>query len=322
MTTKPFKPLLAASLDGVDPKTLAFPLMWSPKLDGIRVLIHPDHGAVTRKIKRIPNDKIFAQLSDPLLNGFDGEIVFGPVTDKDVFNRTQASVMKIEGPGMDEPFRVGGQKEASEAGSGMGGTYLVFDDFTYPDEPFTDRYARLADRVAGLPSHLTACVKIVPHFEVETDVDLGNIERVIVEQGYEGVMLRNPHGRYKFGRSTVNEMILAKVKRFADTDGTVIGFEEMMHNDNEKVRDALGNAKRATLQENMRPAGTLGALIVELPEFGGVTVKVGSGYTDELKQSIWNNQAAWLGSGIVLKYQPSGMKDLPRFAVFKGRRKD
>lgn len=323
MTEKPFKPLLAASTTEADLLALTFPLVWSPKLDGIRTMIH-EIGPVSRKIKLIPNEKLRAFLDRPELKGFDGEMTYGPVTDKDVFNRTQSAVMSIDGPAPQEAE----------------GKYLVFDDFTDPDMPFFNplaeddtntRFGRLKARVAALPEELRAVVQVVPHRVVSNHDDLLNIERVVVEKNYEGVMLRSPGGRYKYGRSTLREMILAKVKRFADDEATIVDFEEMMHNDNEQTRDALGHAKRATLQENLRPAGTLGALVVFNEKYAGIQIgntvsdgrfRIGSGFTAAMKQDFWDRREELRGKKITFKYQPSGMKDLPRFPVFKGFRKD
>jgi DNA ligase-1 len=39
-------------------------------------------------------------------------------------------------------------------------------------------------------------------------------------------------GTYKFGRSTVRDNILLKVKRFLDDEAVVIDIEEKMHNEN------------------------------------------------------------------------------------------
>jgi DNA ligase-1 len=337
-----FKPLLAASLDGEEPAALPFPLLWSPKLDGIRTLMvdgatdkkdvfHPGVQPASRKIKQIPNNKIRALLSRPELAGLDGELISGTVTDADVFNFTTRIVMKGDGPGMGEVCWLG---EDAKGKSAMSSTpvegwtqidqtsYFVFDDFSDLALGFDVRYFNLCKRVAALPEELRQFVVVVAHEIVDNVDDLMNVERIAVEQGYEGVMLRSREGRYKTGRSTFNECILVKMKRFQDTDGVIVGFEEMYHNDNEKVRDNLGHGKRSQNAEGMRAAGTLGALVVRLGEFGDQTVKCGSGYSAALKQEIWDNQADWLNTGVVLKYQPSGMKDLPRFPVFKGRRAD
>lgn len=326
-----FKPLLAATLDS-DLTSIPYPLRWSPKLDGWRTMVRKEEEApVTRKLNLLPNEKIRAALSRPELFGMDGELISGPVTDPDVYNSTQRIASKVEGPGLRETVWLyedakGKPKmsfEPVEGGRQIDETnYYVFDDFTDPTLPFEQRFDNVKRRIDALPDDLKSFVKLVPHGVVENDVDLGNIERICVEKGYEGVMLRSPTGRYKFGRSTVNEMILGKLKRFEDTDAIVIGFEELLHNDNVATTDALGHTKRQTLAENMRPGDTLGALLVSYPEFGDAEGRCGSGFSAALKQSIWNNRAEWIGATVVLKYQPSGMKDVPRFPVFKGRRED
>ena len=169
------KPLLAATTSAEDIAALTFPLMWSPKLDGIRTLIHPN-GPVSRTIKLLPNEKLRAFLAHPGLKNFDGEMLYGPITDKDVFNRTQSAVMKIEGPCPTE----------------ADGKYLVFDDFSLPDIPFELRYDNLTRRIKELPPEIQQVVKLVPHKLVHNLEDLMNVECVIVEKGYEGVMIRDP----------------------------------------------------------------------------------------------------------------------------------
>lgn len=354
MTDKPFKPLLAASLDGVDLKTLPYPLLWSPKLDGIRTLIVdgaddakgnrvPGIQPATRKIKQLPNLKQREFLSRPELAGFDGELISGPVTDKDVFNSTTRIVMKGTGPGMRETVwlytnvknpdkpkpEMSFVEIENDPAKGIADVrrvdetnFYVFDDFSMKGLPFEMRIANAQTRIEQLPDDLKPFVRLVVHAEVQNDLELANVERIAVEEGYEGVMLRKAGGPYKFGRSTETEMTLAKVKRFADTDGVIIGYEELMHNDNELERDALGHAKRSSHQENLRPAGMLGAIIYRLSEFDNQTVKCGTGFTEADRIRIWNERESLLGTTDVLRYQPSGMKDLPRFPSWKGPRKD
>ena len=130
-----FKPLLAASLDGEEPSDLPFPLLWSPKLDGIRTLMvdgatdkkdvfHPGIQPASRKIKQIPNDKIRARLSRPELAGLDGELISGNVTDTDVFNFTTRIVMKGEGPDMNEVVWLGEDAKGKSAMSFTPGMQL------------------------------------------------------------------------------------------------------------------------------------------------------------------------------------------------------
>lgn len=92
--------------------------------------------------------------------------------------------------------------------------------------------------------------------------------------GEEGVMVKVWNGLYKFGRS--NEIL--KVKKFKDVDLKVVGFEE-------------GTNKNI---------GTLGALLVKYKDNN--IVKVGSGFSDELRKEIWNNQDIWLNRVVTVKY--------------------
>lgn len=305
-----FKPLLAYTVDTQgDPdalQKLAFPVFWSPKLDGIRILNTGYGGPVTRTWKSVPNDKVRAFLSRGELSGMDGEIVFGAVTDEKVFNRTQSAVMKIEGPGFDE----------------ADGKVMVFDDFSHPEDTFSERFARLKARVVDLPADLKPYIVLVPHELIHNGDDLSNVESIAVEQGYEGIMVRRPTGHYKTGRSTARDAILGKIKRFTDAEATVIGFEEMMHNDNEAFEDAYGRTKRSSAQDGKRPAGTLGKLNLKCPRFTE-TFNCGSGFSAALKQHIWDNQHELLGSTVTFKFQECGSTpERPRLPIFKGFRKD
>lgn len=303
------EPLLANN-KAFDLKDVTWPRMWSPKLDGWRAL-NTDAGLVTRKFKLMPNEKLRAFMGRFDVKGFDGEILFGPITHKDVFNHTQSCCSTVSGPCPTE----------------ADGKYLVFDDMTNPDDPFEERFARLQQRVSALPEEARRVIQIVPHKIVTNLDDLMNIERVLVEKGFEGVMLRDPKGRYKYGRSTFREGILLKVKRFEDFDGQITDAYEMMHNGNEAQQDAFGRTKRSSHQENKRPSGMLGGFTVQSPEFPGQTVNVGPAVlTHDERKALWEQ---WLadpeslrGKWLTAKYQPSGMKDAPRFAGFKGFRKD
>src|SRR5688572_8614407 len=86
-------PMLAATLTGA-PKM--FPLLVSPKLDGIRCLVI--HGVlVSRNLKPIPNKWIQGLFGQKKYNGLDGELIVGSDTAVDVFQTTTSGVMSIEG---------------------------------------------------------------------------------------------------------------------------------------------------------------------------------------------------------------------------------
>lgn len=276
-----------------DAEKIAFPVIASPKLDGIRALVKDDK-LVSRALKPIRNRFIYQALSRPLLNGLDGELIIPGAT----FQATTSAVMREDG----EPdFQ-----------------YWVFDDFTEADARYAIRTVALGLRMLRLPDELRERVKLVETKVISSADDLTAYEADCLARGYEGVMLRRPDGPYKFGRSTEREGTLLKLKRFIDIEAEVVGFEELHKNANELGVDERGYAKRSTHKANQIPMGTLGALVLRHPEYG--EFKVGSGFDVALRAEIWANRPAYLGRLAKIKFQEHGTKDKPRIPVFLGFR--
>ena len=288
------KPMLAYTVD--NPRGLQFPLLASPKLDGIRCVCTVNDGPVSRSLKPIPNRFIHGQLF--FYPPFDGELMVGDPTDPSAFNRSTSGIMSHDG----EPDF----------------TYWVFDFWKLEQLYFEERLRKAEEQIKA-----EACwrARLVPHKLIEHPDDLLAYEAEQVGLGYEGIMVRDPRGHYKHGRSTAREGLLGKVKRFEDTEGTIVGFEELMHNDNEQTTNNLGYAERSNVSANMRPGNTLGALRVKHPayeeDFG-----IGTGFDAAQRDYLWANRDTLLGTLVKFKHQPSGAKDKPRFPVYLGIRRD
>ena len=136
--------------------------------------------------------------------------------------------------------------------------------------------------------------------------------------GHEGVMVRDPFGGYKYGRATLKQGWLTKVKPFEDAEAMIIGFEEQMKNGNEATTDNLGHTERSSHKANLVPKGTLGALVVESEKFG--QFNIGTGFDDAFRAEVWANRDAYLGKLVTFRYQAIGTKDKPRVPSFKGIR--
>lgn len=297
-----FKPMLASRVDDLD--ALRYPKLASCKLDGIRAIVL-DGQICTRNLKPIRNDYIRSLLSNPLLNGLDGELVVGPVNSPTIFCDTLSGVMSKEG----EPDF----------------TFWVFDSFINPNDTFSVRYASVKQLYDRLPIELSVFISVLDHSVAMDSNDVTIMEQAAIDKGFEGLMLRAPDGKYKFGRASKKEETLLKIKRFMDFEVVVTGFKEQLHNANAATIDNLGATERSSHKENMIPMGTLGALIAtgcipgtsEVLEFS-----VGTGFTDVLRQEIWDNKEKYLGKTITIKFFDYGGYVKARMPVFKGFRED
>ena len=276
------KPMLACE---ANLKALKFPVLASPKLDGVRALVR-DGVVLSRSLKPIPNRHVQMMFGRPELEGFDGELILGDPTHPEAYRRTVSAVMSIEGdPDVD---------------------FHVFDRWDR-DYPYNE---------VALSYWLVIPIYSTPIHNME---ELEEYEVALLDKGYEGVMLRDPQSPYKFGRSTAKEGYLLKLKRFADSEAEIIGFEELMHNHNEATLNETGHHERSTKQDGLLPADTLGALIVR-DIHSGVEFKIGTGFTAAERQKFWNLMAPIRGALVKYRYFPTGSKEKPRFPSFQGFR--
>lgn len=280
------KPLLASNFD---PEKAKFPYIVTPKIDGIRFVM-VNGVALSRTFKPIRNRYIQRILSENLPDGIDGELTSG-----ETFQTTTSAVMSYEG----EPkFHV-----------------WIF-DYLFPEE---DEILPYYLRILNMPD----IPEIVPHTilsgtTVKTQEEMNEVEELFLQNGFEGMMVRDPFGTYKFGRSSVKENILLKVKRFEDAEAVIIDIEEKMRNNNEAQLDAFGNIKRSSSIEGMIAAQTAGKIIAKDSE--GKIIAIGSGLNDELCQELWNNKEKYIGKLVKYKFFQHGVKELPRHPVFMGFR--
>lgn len=284
------KPMLSAT---ADTSNIALPAIVSTKLDGIRCLII-DGVAMSRKFIPIPNAHVQFLFGRPEYNGLDGELIVGPANGPDVLSQTSSGVRAKKG----EPDV----------------RFHVFDRFDRIDLGFTARYKALPQ------TSTVGRITRVPHHFVSDLAALLKLEDQYLAEGYEGVMLRHPEGQYKYGRSTLKQAWLVKLKRFIDAEAIVTGFVEEMRNDNEAVKDALGHTKRSSNQENKVGKGTLGNLI---GTWNGMEILIPTGkMTANDAQYVWDHKEEFLGRAAKFKYFPIGMVDVPKLATFQAWRDD
>lgn len=296
---KPMKPMLAR--DWIESK-VKFPCIIQPKIDGVRALCI-DGKLVGRSLKPFANKYVTHLLSRPEFSGFDGEITVGIPEDRTsetLCRDTTSAMNRIEG----EPVV----------------TWTIFD--VVSNKKYSDRI-KDAFAVDG-----SVYIRVIGGSYIRNMQELLSYESQCLDMGYEGVILRDPVGLYKEGRSD-SKMQCWRIKRFIEEEVLVTKILEGSKNNNEKKVNELGRTERSSHQENMQPNGEVGTIIGTLlkdifhPVTGnvlfkeGLEVQVSPGeMTQEECKFYWSNQEQIVGKVIKFKTFPQGVKDKPRFPTF------
>ena len=143
--------------------------------------------------------------------------------------------------------------------------------------------ARISAMQALLQRQNSRYLMLVPQFRITDKAALLGKLNELEQAGAEGLMLHQQDALYKTGRSAD----LLKLKTYQDTEAEVIGY-----------RPGKGKYQ-----------GMVGALIVKMPD--GKTFAIGSGLTDELRQT-----PPPIGSVVTYRYNGLTKHGLPRFARF------
>jgi len=169
-------------------------------------------------------------------------------------------------------------------------TYQVFDIMPYNDfygvtaSPYLDRqYLYKFDD--------TKYIKSVPQVRVNRYEELEVMWELAMDKGWEGIMLRNGYSPYEAKRSSN----LLKMKVMQDAEFKVVNFQE-------------GDGKLK---------GRLGAMGIDVD---GKIVLVGSGFSDELRKEIWNNQHIYIDKQATIQFFEKTDDGSLRFPVFKAFR--
>ncbi len=277
-----FRPMLATDAD-LD--KLRYSLLASPKLDGIRAVVR-DGVVYSRSNKPIPNKYVQSLFSQ--YEHYDGELIVGEPTAHDVYRQTTSGVMSADG----EPDV----------------RFFVFDHVSSISSPYRHRVTKLST---------------AKHLVLHEQREIFDLEQLLayeqdcLDEGYEGLILRDPSAPYKMGRSTAREGYLLKLKRMKTDEATIVGFIEREHNGNVAAINELGQTKRSSHKANKSGRGDLGALVCRL---GDVEFNIGTGFTDTERADIWADKDKYLGKLVSFNHFPIGSYDKPRHPSFKGLR--
>lgn len=191
----------------------------------------------------------------------------------------------------------------SKSDTKVGLEFVMFDNIEitgfydgFSVAPYSLRFSNLFDKVKKYEESGGKCLTDTTHKEYFCIGEISHdLLMELVEQcdkdGKEGVMINDLSAPYKAGR--VDGIL--KLKKNLVADVRVIGFE-------------AGEGKHL---------GRLGALIVEF-DYKGISnvCNIGTGFSDEEREDIWNNQDYYLGKIVEVKYQKiTKAKDKDAYAL-------
>lgn len=296
---------------------LTYPKLFMPKIDGVRAL-NTTGTLIGRSLKTFKGFNVTARWSRPQFEGLDGEMISGdnPACLDRLCSRTTSDIGSFIGV-TEMPYM----------------TWWLFDLLT-PEAlklPYEARYEALHRRWEDLHKDHPE-VRIVPAYRVNNREELEARLAATFDAGYEGGIVRNPYSLPKEGRPDKNQQIL-RFKPWLDSEVLVTGITEGSTNENEATTNELGRTERSSHRANMVPNGRVGSLqgVLLADVFDPFTkrllfrkdlpVTIAKGeMTAEEAKFYWENPREIVGKVAKWAHMTHGVKDLPRFPIFKSLR--
>jgi DNA ligase-1 len=264
-------PMLAKDYEDYKEK-LSFPVFSQPKLDGLRVVVTKD-GAFSRLGKPFATLDHIRELLRPIFQkypeivAFDGEIYSHELNEN--FEQI-VSIVKQSKPT---------KQDIDKCKSAL--QYHIYDMVSTFDHTFETRMSNI--RTLLIPLKLDH-IRVVSTKGCESIDELDTQFSILVSQGYEGQMIRNPYSKYQQKRTKD----LLKRKTFMDAEYRIVGFKE-----------GKGNRKGCIVLQLITSDGK---------EFDSVPV----GGVDYL-QKLWQHRGSLIGLYATVKFQNLTEEGIPRF---------
>jgi DNA ligase-1 len=284
---KTFKPLKADN-EKVELRKIPLPVIASYKMDGIRCLFYKGN-MYTSSLKSFQNKNVLARfehlrkLSEDRNILIDGELMAKSME----FNDLSGMIRSFSGEVPDDLYFYAFDM-------------VINDDF---EEPFEQRIKHL-DR---MEEH--KYLKVLPQIVCNTYEEIEALyEKAIAFGNCDGLMLRNPVGRYKLGRATNKQNIIFKLKPYITEDSKIIGVIQAteVREGAEKKINELGRSVTSKLKSDRVLIEKASAFVVLYNE---QQLKVTIAMTDTEKEEIWQNKEKYIGKWIEYKGMKVGAKE-------------
>lgn len=297
-TTKKYFPMLAHTFEPAataKKNNIMFPCFVQPKLDGLRCIMYRDPvtgelhcqsrtGSYFETMDHIKASLAHVFAKHPTLL-FDGELY----TTEIPFEELAGLIKKKK--------LTPGDKDRLCAIE-----YHIY-DIVDETKPFEERHAMLrkifaqnaASRMASphahaiASDHLPQFIRLVPTTEAKTPAEFRTQFGEFIEQGYEGIMLRNKKGMY---RCNYRSHDLQKYKEFLEDEFSIVGFTQGDGRDKGTIIWIC--VTKEGKEFNVRPRGTM-----------------------EHRRKLFQTGEKYVGKKLTIIYQELTEEGKPRFPVGK-----
>jgi DNA ligase-1 len=286
-----FLPMLASSFDKRKDK-VSYPLDVQPKLDGVRCMAYWEGDSVKLMSRGGKYweccDHIVAELEQVLPKGWvlDGELYVHGAT----FQEITRLVKKLRPESVTVKYHV---YDVPRAGA-IGEQEPIVSETNHEWEGRKEHLNELARfvRASGATAPSRKSVKVVRTDFAAHEEDVYELQSEYLEEGYEGAIVRERDGEYKFGYRS-NKLL--KVKNFMDEEYEIVGFTT-----------GVGRFE--------------GCCIWICETADGQSFKVVPQGTMDLRKETFNNADKNVGKWLKVKYFELTDDGIPRFPVGLGIR--
>jgi len=260
-----------------DGHKIEFPCYAQPKLDGVRCLAKRVDGKIKFYSRKGNEYKTLGHIAKEL----DKIIGKDEVLDGEIYihhKRFQELISAI--------------KNVKNKGNTLiKNTELQFHIFDYANTvmPYVDRYNILKEKFKGKDFKSLVLVKTDT---LKNRKQVVNKHKQYVKQGYEGLILRNAYGYYRFDYRSDD---LQKYKTFVDEEFPILA-----------------------VRSGVRSYDGCGTFICQTKD--GLPFDVNPKGTLDQKREYLRNRKKYIGKMLIVKYQEKSKDNIPRFAVGIGIR--
>lgn len=186
------------------------------------------------------------------------------------------------------------------------------------DERLQEMYTRISNAVEDDEKLKSLDFIVFPDLEkFETCEDIDRVYEDSLELNYEGVVLVHKKHEYKFGRNSLKQGTILKLKDdVCEYDGIVVDVLEgtKIKEGVERTTNELGHSETSKKKDDREPSGKAKGFVVEFEDKGQFIVGL-NGFDDEDKIKLLENKEKYIGRHFKYVAMPP-VKDFPRSAYF------